>query len=100
MIRLGAIFALCGIWAALHAASFLLAAQTVPDGDGFTRGMNRLSVFARYQVGSGSVAVVIWLMGQRLRQGWQRWLARVPGLLALGLILLVIGTMTLAILFD
>jgi len=91
---------LSGIWAALYAASFLLAAHTAPEGDGFTRGMNRLTVFVQYQVGAGLVAIVIWAMGQRLRHRWQRWLARVPGCLALGLVLLVIGTITVAILFE
>lgn len=96
MTRIHGLLLLAGIWAALYAASFLLAAHTAPTGDGFTRGMNRLTVFVQYQVGAGLVAVVIWAMGQHLRRRWQRWLARVPGCLALGQVLLVIGVITVA----
>lgn len=96
MTRTHWLILLAGIWSTLYAASFLLAAQTAPTGDGFTRGMNRLTLFVQYQFGAGLVAVVIWAMGQRLRHRWQRWLARVPGLLAVGLVLLVIGLIAVA----
>lgn len=96
MTRMHWLVLLAGIWAALYAASFLLAAYTAPAGDGFTRGMNRLTLFVQYQVAAGLVAVAIWAMGQRLQHRWQRWLARLPGCLALGLVLLVIGAIAFA----
>ena len=39
-------------------------------------------------------------MGQRLHHRWQRWLARVPGLLAIGLVVLVLVAITVANLFE
>ena len=100
MTRTHWIVLLSGIWAALYAASVLVPYFTAPTDFGFTRGMNRLTAFVQYQLGAGVVGVFIWAMGQRLRHRWQRWLARVPGLLAIGLVVLVLVAITVANLFE
>lgn len=87
---------LLGIWAGLYVASFLGAASTVPTGDGFVRGVNRLGVFLQFQGAAAVLALVLWRMARGLSRGWQRWLARVPLLLALGLLLLIAGVIVSA----
>lgn len=96
MARLSGIFILCGVWAALYAASFLVPYHTGPTGDGFTRGLNRLTMFFQYQVAAGAVAVVVWWMGSKLTIRWQRWLTRMPALLALTLFVLTVGVIVFA----
>lgn len=96
MTRLSAILILCGIWAALYAASFLVPYFTPPADFGFTRGMNRVELFFKYQLAAGAVAIVVWWMGSRLTTRWQRWLARLPALLALVLLLLVAGVIVVS----
>lgn len=46
------------LWALLVAASFVHFALTEKTGSGFTRGMNRLEVFLRWQAAALVVAVV------------------------------------------
>lgn len=96
MTRLGGIFILCGIWAALYAASFLVPYFTAPTDFGFTHGMNRVELFFKYQLAAAAVSVVVWWMGNALSLRWQRWLARMPALLAIGLLLLVVGAIVVA----
>jgi len=87
---------LFGIWAGLYAGSLLVAAFTAPTGDGFVRGVNRLGVFLQFQGAAAVLALVLWRMARGQPQGWQRWLARVPLLLALGLLLLIAGVIVSA----
>ena len=87
---------LFGIWVGLYAASVLVAAFTAPAGDGFVRGVNRLGVFLQFQGAASILALVLWRMARGLSRGWQRWLARVPLLLALGLLLLIAGVIVSA----
>jgi di/tricarboxylate transporter len=100
MTRLGGIFILCGIWAALYAASFLVPYFTPPEDFGFTRGMNRVELFFKYQLAAGAVSVVVWWMGNALSVRWQRWLSRMPALLAIGLFLLVVGVIVVSNMSD
>jgi len=94
--RLSIIVILCGVWSALYAASFLVPYHTAPSGDGFARGLNRLTLFFQYQIAAGTVAVAVWWIGSKLAVRWQRWLARMPALLALVLLLLVAGVVVVA----
>jgi len=87
---------LYGLWAMLFIASTLVTAQTAPTGDGFLRGANRIWIFLKFQGGATVVAVVIWRMGRHLPNGWQRWLARLPVLFALGIVLLIVGLVAVA----
>ena len=91
MRRLHLIILLTGLWAALYAASILVAWHTAPAGDGFTRGLNRVMLFFQYQIGAAAVALVVWWLGRALGQRWQRWLSRMPLILALALFLLAVG---------
>lgn len=100
MTRLGGILILGGIWAALYAASFLVPYVTPSEDFGFTRGMNRVEVFFKYQLAAAALSVVLWWMGNALPARWQRWLSRIPALLAIGLVLLVVGVIVAANIRD
>ena len=84
------------LWAGLYGASFIVAHLTEPTGDGFVRGVNRLGVFLQFQGAASILALVLWRMARGLSRGWHRWLARVPLLLALGLLLLIAGVIVSA----
>ncbi|MFB9148896.1 hypothetical protein [Roseovarius ramblicola] len=96
MSRLHGVFILSGTWAALYAASFLVPYFTAPTDFGFTRGMNRVELFFKYQLAAAAVSVVVWWMGNALIPRWQRWLSRMPALLAIGLLLLVVGVIVVS----
>jgi hypothetical protein len=80
MKRRGVIALLVAGWIVLFALSFVLTKSTTPTGDGFTRGLNRVSVFFSWQALALVVAIVTWLTGLRQFAGsarW-RWLSRLP----------------------
>ncbi len=85
------IWLLMAVWAVLFAASFAMAFLTGPSGDGFTRGLNRIEIFAQLQFGAGAVGGLIWLIGRRLTRGSAlRWISRIP-VLMVALLIAVIG---------
>ena len=96
MTRLHGVILLCGIWAALYAASVLVPYTTAPTDFGLTRGMNRVELFFKYQIAAGVVAIVAWWVGRKLTLRWQRWLSRMPVILAIGLFLLTVGVIVAA----
>jgi hypothetical protein len=69
---------------------------TPPADFGFTRGMNRITLFFQYQIGAGVVAAVLWWMGSHAPKRRNRWLMRIPALLALGLVLFIVGLIAFA----
>ena len=77
------------LWTALWLASFLAPVLTAPTGDGFTRGMNRVSTFAGLQFCAGLIA--LGLLALRPSAGRLRWLSLVPAALAALLILGILG---------
>lgn len=84
------IWALLALWAGVYAASFLVAWQTTPNGDGFTRGLNRVMVFFQFQIAAGVLALVIWRIGMSRAKGSAlRWLSRLPALMAAALVALI-----------
>jgi len=90
-------FVLLGIWALAYGGSFVSFIITDPSGDGFTRGLNRLTTFLGWQFAAGILAVIIWSLGKHFGAGSKgRWLCRTPILLALGLVLFVVGIITFA----
>ncbi|SEL10989.1 hypothetical protein SAMN05443999_103326 [Roseovarius azorensis] len=95
MTRLHWIILLFALWTALYAGSFLVTANMPPDGDGFTRGMNRVTLFLQFQLGAGVSAAIAWWTGRLLPRGWQRWLSRLPAMMTVALFLLI-GIMALA----
>lgn len=67
------------LWALAFAASFLTLVLTEPTGDGFTRGLNRVTNFLGWQVAAGLIGIVLWVVGNGLERGtWPRRLSRAP----------------------
>jgi hypothetical protein len=92
-------YAVVTLWAALFALSFVLAFSLEPTGDGFTRGLNRISAFLVWQGIAVAVAVVAWLTGRGVEGSGTRWLSRIPAIVHLLMVLLVIG-LVLAVRFT
>jgi len=73
------------LWAMLFAAAFVVPTLMPATGDGFTRGLNRVSAFLGWQAAAGVVAFAVWLLGNRAPPGSPgRRLSRAP-LVLLGL---------------
>jgi hypothetical protein len=90
MSQRAATWALFALWAAFYAWSFIGFQMTEPTGDGFTRGLNRLTGFLGWQTAAGAVAVLVWLNARALPKGsLGHWLSRLPAALA-GLLLIAI----------
>lgn len=71
------------LWVALFAMSIVAALTIAPEGDGFTRGMNRFGAVVTWQGVALLVALVSVFVGARAETAGQRWLARVPILVQL-----------------
>ena len=78
----GVLMVLGVFWIIAFLWSISILLWTEPTGDGFTRGLNRLTGFLGWQFLAGIVAVVIFVIGRQLPKGWRRWLSRVPLILA------------------
>ena len=79
---------LLAIWLAAYSWSFAAFFIIEPSGDGFTRGLNRLSHFFGWQIGAGLIAIIIWQLARAFQRGSAgRWLGRLP--IALGALLLI-----------
>ncbi|SLN39851.1 hypothetical protein PSA7680_01974 [Pseudoruegeria aquimaris] len=74
----------CQIWA----VSQLWEA---PTGDGFTRGMNRITGFLAGQLVAGLLAIFCWQAGSGGGSRLARWAARLPALVALAWVLGIAG---------
>ena len=86
------LMALLALWALLWAGSFLAFRSTPPEGEGFLRSMNRVTVFFGWQMAAALPAFAAWIIGRRWPKGaGTRWISRVPILLALGLAAIVGG---------
>lgn len=82
------IWVVLGLWLAAMALS-ALALTAEATGDGFTRGLNRLTGFLGWQLAGMILALTAWLASRSLEKGeGLRWLARIPGWWA---VLLVVG---------
>lgn len=80
------------LWFALYVWSFASLALLEPTGDGFTRGLNRVTAFVGSQLGAGAVAFAIAITGRGVAESVaQRWLVRLPLILAAVFALMVIG---------
>lgn len=81
-----------GIWAALFALSFVLLFTLEPTGEGFVRGLNRVTAFVGWQ-GAAFVAAIVALVAGRGSNatGGLRWLSRVPAIVQALMLLLLIG---------
>lgn len=85
---------LCGI-AALWLATMGLSGLSLwadPVGDGFTRGLNRVTGFLGWQLVGAVLALPLWLGTRRMATGGVvRWAGRVPGLWAVALCVGLVG---------
>lgn len=89
------------LWAAAVAMSLWYLFMVEATGDGFTRGLNRLTGFLGWQLVAAILAGSIWWTGRGLARGRPlRWASRVPGLLVLALVVLIAGMILWARLAD
>lgn len=80
------------LWAAAFVWSFWAFATTAPTDFGFTRGLNRVTVFLGWQMAAAALAVLVWFAGYRIARGAPlRLFSRLPGLVALLLILALLA---------
>ena len=86
------IFVVLGLWALAMVLSGLAMTEE-PTGDGFTRGLNRVSGFVGWQAAGLILALTAWLASRPLEKGdTLRWMARVPGWWAI-LVLVGLGVL-------
>ena len=78
---------LLAAWGAIFAASFLIPFLIPPEGEGFTRGLNRVVWWFWFQVGAGLIGIAAAVIAGRDRQisSRVRWATHV--VLALTLVL-------------
>ena len=93
MTRNRAVNSVVVLWTALFALSFVLPYLLESTGDGFTRGLNRITAFVIWQGIAIAVAIVAWLLGLGIsREGpHSRWLSRIPAIVHSSMVLLAIG---------
>lgn len=83
---------LTALWAAAYVASLWGLLMLEPTGDGFTRGLNRVTAFVGWQFAAGLIGLGVWMAGRGLPVGsMARRLSRVPALLGLLLALAIVG---------
>ena len=90
------------LWIIAFGLSMVLAASAEPEGTGFTRGMNRIGTFFRWQFLAFAFAIVTWMTARSrsdLSPGL-RLLARAP--ITIQCLLGVVGVVivTLAVVFK
>jgi hypothetical protein len=80
------------VWLVLFVASFVVLQATEPQGDGFTRGLNRVASFLSWQGAALVVAIICALLTQHaVRRGVER--VKMPGYLPLVLSVFVVGVL-------
>jgi len=80
------------LWAAIYLTSFVIPALSEATGDGFTRGMNRVTAFFGWQIVAGVLGLIIWMLGRSEEMSTSmRWITRLPVLLASALLIVTIG---------
>ncbi len=87
---------LLSLWLLIYLWSFASLFLTEATGDGFTRGLNRVTSFFGWQILAGFLALVIWWLGRHFeRKTLARWACRLPvalaGLLFLGCVGLILA---------
>jgi len=86
------LMALLALWVAAFGYSIIFAATTPTSGDGFTRGMNRITGFLGWQGVAGTLAFACWGVGWSFERGLGiRRISTVPLGMALLVILAIIG---------
>lgn len=78
-----------------------LALTAEPTGDGFTRGLNRLSGFIGWQALALILALAAWMASRPLpKSDLLRWLGRVPGWAAMALIVFIAGMIAVGVMMN
>lgn len=76
------LWVLFAAWLAAIALSFVAVTQA-PTGDGFTRGLNRITGFLSWQIAAGVIGVGLWIGVRGAPAGDRiKWFSRLPGLWA------------------
>ncbi len=97
MTRQRLAWTLLGVWLAVYVWSVLVMQTTPAEGDGFTRGMNRITSFLAWQGVAAVLGLLIWRLGQSFAPATAgRWLSRVPTLLAGLLVVAILGLIAFA----
>jgi len=89
------LWGLVAIWAVAFVLSFLAFTEQ-PTGDGFTRGLNRLSGFLQWQMIAIVTALVLLALRSQAETVWLRRAMTVPAYLAGALVALIAGTLAYA----
>lgn len=85
------IWLLLAAWIVTMALS-VLSLTAEPTGDGFVRGLNRVTGFLGWQLAGAALSLVLWLRAGRLpREDLARWAGRGPAIWSLLLGLLFVG---------
>ena len=85
------------VWAALYLWSFVVLITTEPTGDGFTRGVNKVTNFVGWQGAAGVLAAILWFMGRDYAKGTlEKWASIVPLLCAILLVTMLIAVFLFA----
>lgn len=80
------------LWLVAWGYSVVFVISADPTGDGFTRGLNRISGFLGWQGVAGMLAFAVWGVGLGFpKSSGIRRISAVPLGMALALILLIIG---------
>jgi hypothetical protein len=90
------VYALAAVWAVLMAASLVLSLGAEAEGDGFTRGLNRIVSFLTWQAAAFVVAVAAASLTQiAARRGVER--IKLAGYLPLAASVLSVGALVVLI---
>lgn len=88
---------LLALWVLMWGYSFAAFATTPAAGDGFARGLNRVTAFFGWQMAAALPAFAAWIVGRDWPKGsGVRIATRIPLQLALGLAAVVIGPILFA----
>lgn len=82
------------LWLCLFVYSFFSTMGVEPTGDGFTRGLNRVTLFLSWHFAAFVMAIVVIVAGWRLQNKARKWLSRVPVLIHVLAVVGLFGTAT------
>ncbi len=95
------LWVLFALWAAIYGWSLWVYFFTPVTGDGFTRGLNRVTGAMAWQAMAAVFGAVIWLMGRGLDSGSPaRWVTRIPAFLALMPVVAIVAVIAYAQIAD
>ncbi len=83
---------LLALWGLMWVYSFVAAFTAPPTGEGFGRGLNRVTLFFGWQLAAGVPAFAAWALGRDWPRGsGVRFASRAPIQLAIGLAAVIAG---------